>query len=414
MSYVYNLRTRNVYSNAEFCTQCAVYFNLFKCLRKENNVRILESVWPYFTELEYILAHLCRLPNESPPYAQRSLLHAQSHLDWFQLFETAQHHKLVPLLDDGLRQEPSFRETLTQMWGPLPKELKSAIQKNTRLSWLQSNIRQMALRDIQHNFGQRNVDFLLFKGMSYLYTLYPDPAMRPMDDIDLIVRPSDEHQACLALEHSGFKRVDAPHPNSLLFHHPEKKLYLDLHLHISSPSMSSIPVETLFADAHELEQGILIPSALHQILLHIHHQCKEQLHASSIKLRTFIELKGLLSQHDLVWDSLFHCAERWQIRKFVDCSLWCLNALYPGWLPAHIISTSPLREWTTRLVRQPSTSTEAQTSLHVAQRLLFLFANIDTWPNRFGYAKARMQYPIQFVQKHKKKWKSVFSNRPVT
>ena len=46
------------------------------------------------------------------------------------------------------------------------------------------------------------------RGIVLAHTLYPDPAMRPMHDIDIIIRPSDKEKFLTAMREEGHEPTD--------------------------------------------------------------------------------------------------------------------------------------------------------------------------------------------------------------
>ncbi len=80
-----------------------------------------------------------------------------------------------------------------------------------------------ALSDIDAHLGQ---DVLAIKGMALIHGAYPDPGLRPMEDLDILIRPQDLLDVTRALEKVGFTRNPCA---SHLFH--RQKIILDLHTH---------------------------------------------------------------------------------------------------------------------------------------------------------------------------------------
>jgi hypothetical protein len=85
-------------------------------------------------------------------------------------------------------------------------------------------------------FAQAQLPVIVLKGAALARTLYPDPALRPMGDLDLLVKPGDV-AACLQIAHGlGYTEPDpeaAAGLNQRLLHHVHlrqgKNLVLELH-----------------------------------------------------------------------------------------------------------------------------------------------------------------------------------------
>ena len=69
-----------------------------------------------------------------------------------------------------------------------------------------------ALAELLKLFEQANICPLVLKGLALAYQYYPDPALRPVGDIDLLLKQSDVLLALHLLEAAGY-RVNLPNPN---------------------------------------------------------------------------------------------------------------------------------------------------------------------------------------------------------
>jgi hypothetical protein len=50
---------------------------------------------------------------------------------------------------------------------------------------------------------------ILLKGAALAYTLYPDPALRPMSDLDLLIHPQDLKQAVQVIQSMGYRKMES-------------------------------------------------------------------------------------------------------------------------------------------------------------------------------------------------------------
>jgi hypothetical protein len=116
--------------------------------------------------------------------------HVSPSLDWERVAESAEHHRLVPLLHASLASQThavpfTIRELArTHTW--------RAIQFTAELS------------RIARHFDRCGIDFLAYKGPALAEVLYHDFAMRQFGDLDLLVRPKDVARAREALLELGF------------------------------------------------------------------------------------------------------------------------------------------------------------------------------------------------------------------
>jgi hypothetical protein len=94
--------------------------------------------------------------------------------------------------------------TLTPKDTP-PKEIMDRMRRHFLSSRARTYVVQEQLGEIAAAFDSREVPFLVWKGSALAFTVYPDPAMRPGEDIDLLIRPVDFPKARSAMEGLGYR-----------------------------------------------------------------------------------------------------------------------------------------------------------------------------------------------------------------
>lgn len=94
--------------------------------------------------------------------------------------------------------------------------------------YLQSAVTALAcerqLKEILSAFQHEEIQFIVLKGIAAAWSLYPDPAMRPVSDIDILVRPGDVAKSGIILEHLGYSCSNKCSRISLERYHEEKYL----------------------------------------------------------------------------------------------------------------------------------------------------------------------------------------------
>jgi hypothetical protein len=113
-----------------------------------------------------------------------------------------------------------------------------------RTQFLNSRIRSLCvsrqLSEILPLFQSEGIRVLVMKGAALAHSIYPDPALRYSDDIDILVHPDDYFRACGLLERSGYSPEDnlfkfdpanQSHIELGFSYYDRKKKYLPLELH---------------------------------------------------------------------------------------------------------------------------------------------------------------------------------------
>jgi hypothetical protein len=139
-------------------------------------------------------------------------LHALARgLDWDQLLPLAVEQRVAPLLYWHLREHGIACP------GPIRRTLAAIVMRQRSIAAVQTS----TLGDISDALCGAGIEFVVLKGGALAHLLYSEPALRPMDDLDLLVSPAQGEAARQALCQIGF---DAPAPVSrydrLLHHFP--------------------------------------------------------------------------------------------------------------------------------------------------------------------------------------------------
>ncbi len=110
----------------------------------------------------------------------------------------------LPSLAEAHGIAPLVYHHLTAADVPLPRAIKRAMQALVMRHRLASQIRTRVLREIVARYQAAELRVLLLKGAALAYALYPEPGLRPMRDLDLLVRPADALRAQQLLGDLGF------------------------------------------------------------------------------------------------------------------------------------------------------------------------------------------------------------------
>jgi hypothetical protein len=136
-------------------------------------------------------------PNDQTlSYIVQAAMHVR---DWTTLATQAEEQGLAPLLYAQLQQAEIA----------LPREVKRELQGLFLRHRHAHQVRLEILQNILHAFNAANIQALLLKGAALAYLVYPEPHLRPMRDMDILVKKSDARQAQQLLQELGF---DAPVP----------------------------------------------------------------------------------------------------------------------------------------------------------------------------------------------------------
>jgi len=140
------------------------------------------------------LLALCARSEGHSVQRQRLAIQAQHYEDWPTLPQRAEMMAMAPLVYAHLQAAAIA----------LPDDLQRALAGLT-LRHRQANIiRYTVLAEILSALKDDDIEVLVLKGAALALTVYPQPGLRPMRDMDILVRESDALRAQMILVELGF------------------------------------------------------------------------------------------------------------------------------------------------------------------------------------------------------------------
>jgi hypothetical protein len=131
-----------------------------------------------FTPVYQILALAARInPESGDKQALRWAL--QSFTDWDDLVKEAENNAIAPLLFTNLRESGI----------ELPKNVKRQLYALVQRHRWANDARAKAMAEIAEACEKESIKLVVLKGSYLAHTIYPDPSLRTMSDIDLLVPP---------------------------------------------------------------------------------------------------------------------------------------------------------------------------------------------------------------------------------
>jgi hypothetical protein len=203
------------------------------------------------------------------------------------------------------------------------------------------------------------IDVLALKGLATATRFYPDPLIRAMGDVDLLVRPKDVGRLCDLLAGQGFrfkKSRNTPiwgFPSESSFHpfvSADGSFVFDIHIAADDyPVSIGLPVDRVFDAAQTLDVDgvkICVPSDDHLLLLALTHAGRDKFGPDS--LRSLTDIIVALTRANLrpgwpAWGALIDCARAGGFLRPMRAAINLLAALGVGrhLLPEDLLGSYP-------------------------------------------------------------------------
>ena len=187
----------------------------------------------------------------------------------------ARYHGVTPLLDARFRGAPA------STW---PEAIRSTCREDALVYAMQESARRAELLRVLTELQKAGVRPLLLKGTALAYSLYPNPALRPRGDTDLLIPESQLDQVAMVLARVGYARGSAvtgeliSYQANWIRHHGVAITHnLDVHWRINNSQILAKVLSYDELDARALPLPALTPHArglasVHALLLACIHR----------------------------------------------------------------------------------------------------------------------------------------------
>ncbi len=246
---------------------------------------------------------------------------------WSDVLSCLRSHWVLPLLYRQISSYPPEYQP--------PEDVMDRMRKAFLISRVRCLHMEKQLNEIINSFHDEKIKILVLKGPSLALSVYPDPALRPSSDLDLLVLSEQMSQARTILEELGYQNLGKRFEHSRDFYSEETFLHqensrdnraIELHwdLHAFSGISREVKVEELFQRAVKIEKSGLIFETLHPVDALIHRAINMAIwHNKDIRL-LWIYDTALLAQRlktSKDWQVLLERSVDWRGRLALEYSL---------------------------------------------------------------------------------------------
>lgn len=160
-------------------------------------------------------------------------------LDWKVFLESARWHGVAPLAFNNLKNIPERHQ--------IPDEIIESLKSDYRKNLVRNTIIFAELDRVLAAFEKHSIQVIPIKGAAFARKIYGDIGLRPMSDIDILVKRADVYHAEKVVHALGYRPYPGKNLDQLLktFHHIEYingdiKIPLEIHWAVASPNHPSL------------------------------------------------------------------------------------------------------------------------------------------------------------------------------
>jgi hypothetical protein len=240
---------------------------------------------------------------------------------------------------------------------PLSDRTRQALREKQREAWA-ANIRRLtAAFPVLDGFAAEGIPVMLLKGAPLAFCVFETPGLRPLGDIDLLVKPADATAASDILRELGWKpsRPERPHDLMCLhgLDHRNRDGAIDLHwylLHECCWPDADLAVWRRARSATMAGHHVLVPSPADQLLHVAVHGLRWSPVHSAHWVADAIQIIRWAGE-DLAWDTVVEEAGRRALRYQMHEALAWLRQGWDASIPDHVLHAlaTPHPGWGERL-----------------------------------------------------------------
>ena len=255
-------------------------------------------------------------------------------LDWDGILDEARNEGVAALLYRALRDES----------GPVPEGIRESLKKFYVLNSLRVESFLDALSGVLSGAAEAGVRVVLTKGGRLMESVYGDPGLRPIADLDLLVHPGDWGALRKVLEARGFvddsRLTSDPEGSRLRWlyapYFRRDRVYLEIHFAPLGFHLPLVDEEALWASTrirriHGTETRVLAPE--HELA----YLCAHALQHSFSRLIWLVDIAETCRREKIDGEALVAFCRREGLAAPVYHAFRLVNRLWPGAVPGRWI-----------------------------------------------------------------------------
>jgi len=245
--------------------------------------------------------------------------------------ELCRQHRVTGLVYQQAVRDPAGAEAI------LP-----GLREVTRKTLVDNLVLLKALQDVASALSEEGIGFVVLKGASLLGLVYPEIQMRPMTDVDLLIREKDWPKVGDTLQSRGYRlpAAEAERYYAENWYHQLVEssgippTNLEFHWNLESVERSRIDPEELIheAVACEIEGQPYLRLGDHHLFVHLAVHLAH--HYQSPALIWAVDIRRLIERGGLDWEMIGRTAKAWGVENCLAYSLGYVERAFPGTLPA--------------------------------------------------------------------------------
>ena len=328
------------------------------------------------------LIRLCTKLNTCPETTENPQEIINSDLSWAYFFKRARAEGLISLVYSNLSRVDGAKSIVPEdIWAELESSYYTIASRNSLLC--------EKLNTILSSFNQIGIEVILLKGIALIHTIYPDIALRPMYDIDILIHKEDFSLVETKLKELGYNNSSF-YPED--FH--KDNMMVDVHWQLMNVTRVKSRSKSYCIDLDEIWKGsipieisgekarVLSPEyCLMDLCLHLtfHHGLRG--------LIWFIDIAKVIEyyKNEINWDRFIKKSLEYKIYKPIYYTLYYAKEILKQQIPQIVLDRLKPKSGTF-LERKIFDLVVSGASLENI-RFFFTLSNMNSFRDRFDFLR---------------------------
>lgn len=273
----------------------------------------------------------------------------KNNIDWDCFLEKARGEGISPLVFLRLPKIIINRDDI-------PRYVRKKLKEDYYLNAARNALVFEELRKAIETFRKAGLQVIVLKGAALAETVYGNPALRPMSDVDLLVKKEDLHQVDELLKKLDYSPADrsvddvdftSTYLTTLDYRNPAKNSpSFHIHWHFVNSTIPNesyinhIKMEDIWRDSvktniADIETWVMSP---HHLIIHLSEHALRVTHSLS-KLSYFCDIDRAINYYwkSLDWDLLVQATIRFNLNKMVYTTLYFSRYFIKAKVPEDVL-----------------------------------------------------------------------------
>jgi hypothetical protein len=222
---------------------------------------------------------------------------------------------------------PLWYETLSksQMESLFSRKITDTLKKNAMLITARYMAQELMVKEAAATLLTNNIPYAVFKGANTREHIYDNPAVRPADDIDILVSKTDKTRAIQSLVKTGYELYPDPtnisHEAGLI----SKNGAIDLHWDILRPGRTRVDLtDDLLATRKKYPNYWGLSSEAELFIMLVHPVFTKYSTTPQASIVRLIDLARWIQTQNINWDAVYDWLEKGGVRT-------------PAWITGYLL-----------------------------------------------------------------------------